>query len=137
MADSIKSKRDPCRGTAASTIGMISPLAHYRPPDWWAENFNRFAKPICTRTSSLDAMREVRAEPLAPASDRLVADNYTSLEQKFFDVVRAQLKPEILTNRATNADRGETMTVVKRFFILHRKIVRHEHRNVTMPLELA
>ena len=26
------------------------PLAHHRPPDYWAEYFNRFAEPICTRT---------------------------------------------------------------------------------------
>jgi len=78
-------------------------------------------------------MREVRAELLAAASDSLVADDYASLERAFSDVAQAQLKPEIPTSRATDDDRGEAVTVVKRFCILHRKILRHRPSNLTIP----
>jgi hypothetical protein len=37
---------------------------------------------------------ETRTEFIAPASDRFVADDNPALEQQFFDITQAELKPE-------------------------------------------
>jgi hypothetical protein len=37
---------------------------------------------------------EARTELIAPASDRFIADNSPALEQQFFDITQAELKPE-------------------------------------------
>jgi hypothetical protein len=83
---------------------------------------------------SLDAMREARAELVAPGPDCRVADNHATLEQQLFNVAQAQLKPEIRTHRATD-DRGRrTVTVIKRFRFLHHRILRDRLSNVTEPI---
>ena len=38
---------------------------------------------------------EASTELIAPASDRFIADNSPALEQQFFDITQAELKPEI------------------------------------------
>src|SRR5580692_3388588 len=76
---------------------------------------------------------EARAELIAPASDRFVADDNPALEQQFFDITQAELKPEIPAYRATDDRRRKAMTVVKRFSILHHPILLDHLCNVTVP----
>jgi hypothetical protein len=45
-----------------------------------------------------DALGESSAELVAPATDRLVRDLDTTLEQQFLDVAQAQTEPEIPAN---------------------------------------
>ena len=82
-------------------------------------------------TRSLNAMREARAEFVAPAPDRFVTDDHPALKQQLFDVARAQLKPEIPAHRATDNDRRKAVTAIKRFCILHRAILPDRPGNVT------
>ena len=79
------------------------------------------------------AMREARAEPVTPAPDRFVTDDHPALEQQFFDITRAELKPEIPAHRATDDRRREAVTMVKRFCILHHAILLDHLSNVTVP----
>src|SRR5213080_3051611 len=66
---------------------------------------------------------EASTELIAPASDRFVADDNPALEQQFFDITQAELKPEIPTYRATDDRRRKAMAVIKRFCILHPPIL--------------
>jgi hypothetical protein len=61
--------------------------------------------------------------PFAPATDRLVRDLDTTLEQQFPDVAQAQTEPEIPANRATDVDGREAVTVIKGFSFLHHFIL--------------
>jgi len=74
-------------------------------------------------TRSLDAMREARADLIAPAPNRFIAHNVPRLEQQLFDIPKAQLKPEIPSHRATDGCAWKPMTVIKRFWILHQTIL--------------
>src|ERR1700722_19607677 len=87
-------------------------------------------------TSRLDVVREARSKLIAPASDRFLTDDNPALEQQFFDITKAELKPEIPANRATDDRAWEAMTVIKRFCILHCPILRDRPGNVTMPSRL-
>ncbi len=78
---------------------------------------------------SLDATGEARAEFVAPATDRLVADYDASFEQQLLDVTQAQVEPIVPTHRATDDRRRETMAVIERF----RLLLRYRFANVTMP----
>jgi hypothetical protein len=53
------------------------------------------------------------------------------------DIAQAQLKPEIPTHCATDDGRRKTVTVIKRFRIVHGAILRDRPRNVTKPAEYA
>jgi hypothetical protein len=68
-------------------------------------------------------------------SDRFVTDNNPALEQQFFDITQAGLKPEIPANRATYHRRRKAVTMVKRFCILHHAILLDHLNNVTVPFE--
>ena len=59
---------------------------------------------------TLGAMRKARAELVAPAPDRLVADDHTALEQKFLDVAQAALKSKMPAHRLADHHRRESMT---------------------------
>src|SRR5258707_15423704 len=50
---------------------------------------------------------------------RGVRDHDTTLEQQLLEVPQAQAEPEIPTNRATDDDGREAVTVIKRFRFLH------------------
>jgi len=54
----------------------------------------------------LGAMREAGAELVAPAPDRLVADDHAALEQKLLDVSHAQLKSELPAHRLADCHCG-------------------------------
>src|SRR5579864_7983279 len=99
--------------------------------------FRESAWPDGTRSdaSARDGLsgREARTELIAPASDRFVADDNPALEQQFFDITQAELKPEIPAYRATDDRRRKAMTVVKRFCILHHPILLDHLCNVTVP----
>jgi len=56
---------------------------------------------------------ESRIELVAPATELLLGDHDTTLEQQLFDVAQAQAEPEIPPNRATDDDRKKAMAVVK------------------------
>jgi hypothetical protein len=73
--------------------------------------------------------------PFAPASDRFVADDNPALEQQFFDITQAELKPEISAYRATDDRRRKAMAVVKRFCILHHPILLDHLCDVTVPAQ--
>src|SRR5690606_3674979 len=60
------------------------------------------------------AMRKARAELVAPASDRLVADDNTALEQQFLDVAQAQLKSKVPAHRLADHHRKKPVTVIQR-----------------------
>jgi hypothetical protein len=76
---------------------------------------------------------EARTELIAPASDRFVTDDNPALEQQFFDIKQAELKPEIPAHRATDDRHRKAVTVVKRFCILHHAILLDHLSNVTVP----
>ncbi len=80
-------------------------------------------------------MGEARAELVAPAPDRFITDNDAALEHQLFNVTQAQLKPEVPAHGAAD-DRGrKAVTVIERFCILHRAILRDSPSNVTTPVE--
>ena len=76
---------------------------------------------------------EARTKLIAPASDRFVAVDNPALEQQFFDITQAELKPEIPPHSATDDRRRKAMTVVKRFCIHHLAILLDHLSNVTVP----
>lgn len=53
--------------------------------------------PYATRLApgGLDAMGEPRTELVAPAADRLMADDHAALEQQLLNVTQAELEAEI------------------------------------------
>ena len=77
---------------------------------------------------------EARTELIAPASDRFVADDNPALEQQFFDITQAELKPEIPAYGATDDYRRRAMAVVTQFRILHPTILLDHLLNVTVPV---
>ncbi|CAE6857120.1 hypothetical protein R69619_07744 [Paraburkholderia nemoris] len=79
---------------------------------------------------------EASSELIAPASDRFVADDNPALEQQFFDITQAELKPEIPAYRATDGRRRKAMAVVKRFCILYHPVLPDHLCNVTVPVEV-
>ncbi len=84
-------------------------------------------------TCRLHTVCEAGTELIAPASDRLVADDNPALEQQFFDITQAELKPEIPAYCATDDRSQKAMASVKRFCILHHSILLDHLRNVTVP----
>jgi hypothetical protein len=81
-------------------------------------------------TLSLDAVREVRANPFASAPEcvvprnflRRVANNYGTLKQQLFNFALTQLTPEKPTHRATDGRRRKTVAVTQiDFFIIFRR----------------
>ena len=82
---------------------------------------------------SLDAMRELRAKFIAPAAHCFVTHYGATLEQQFFNVAQAQLKPEIPVNGKTDHQRREAMAVIERFRLFHLPILRDRLGNVTKP----
>lgn len=80
---------------------------------------------------------EARTKLIAPASDRFVAVDNPALEQQFFDITQAELKPEIPAYRATDDCRRKAMAVVKRFCILHHPILLDHLGNVTVPFAVV
>jgi len=83
--------------------------------------------------SSLNAMREARAELIAPAPDRFITDNDAPLEQQLRNVAQAQLKPEVPAHGAPDDHGRKTVTTIERLRFLHRVILRDSHRYVTAP----
>jgi hypothetical protein len=59
------------------------------------EHFVQVPRTAWLAASRLD-LREARAKLVAPAADRLVADDHAALEQQLFDVAQAELEPEVL-----------------------------------------
>lgn len=103
-----------------------------------AQRHEYFVKMPCDAelaTCSLDAMRESRAEPVGPASDRFVNDDTPALEQQFFNITQTGLKPEMPAHRAADDRRRKAVTVVKRFCIFHHAILLDRLSNVTVPHE--
>lgn len=64
---------------------------------------------------SLDAMCEARAELVATATDRLIAHDDTALEQQFFNITQAELKPEMPAYCLTDDHCWRPVTVIERF----------------------
>src|SRR5258706_13346930 len=87
--------------------------------------------PACRSPFSPDA--QARAEFLAPAANRLVADRHSTLEQQLFDLAQAELEPEVPTHRMANDRRREPVAVIKRFRFRHRIMLREHPANVTAP----
>jgi hypothetical protein len=79
---------------------------------------------------------EAGTKLIAPASDRFVTDDNPALEQQFFDITQAALKPEIPAHRATDDRRRKAVTMVKRFCILHHAILLDHLSNAIVPLYL-
>lgn len=59
------------------------------------------------------ANRKARAEFVAPAPDRLVADDHPALEQKLLDVAQAQLKSKIPAHRLADHHCREAVPVIE------------------------
>jgi hypothetical protein len=72
--------------------------------------------------------------PFAPAPDRLIAHDHAAFEEQLLDVTKTELNPEIPTHGTADDCSRKAMTVIKRFCILHRSILRDHPGNVTMPL---
>jgi hypothetical protein len=70
-------------------------------------------------------MGKARAELLAPAANRLVADRHPALEQQLFNVAQTELEP-VPPHRITDGRRREPVAVIKRFRFRHRIMLR-EH----------
>ena len=81
----------------------------------------------------LDAMREARSEFIAPAPNRFITHNDLALDQRLFDIPKAQLKPEIPSHRATDDCTWKPMTVIRRLWNLHQTILLDRAGNVTNP----
>ena len=78
-------------------------------------------------------MGKARAELLAPAAIRLVADRHSALEQQLLNVAQAELQPEVLTQGMNDDRRREPVAVIKRFRSRHRIMLRKYPANVTAP----
>lgn len=78
-------------------------------------------------------MREAGAEFVALSANRLVADDHAALEQQLLDIARAELKAKIPTHGVADDRRQESMTVIRRFRLLHRIILTDSLANVTVP----
>jgi hypothetical protein len=70
-------------------------------------------------THLLDAVGELLAELVTPASDRLIADHHAALQQNLFDVPQAERKPEIPAYSTADDDSGKTTAMAKGFDCLH------------------
>ncbi|KVG73569.1 hypothetical protein WJ33_16420 [Burkholderia ubonensis] len=71
------------------------------------EDFVEMPRDAGLATRGVDAMCEGGAEPVAPAVDRLMADDHTVLEQQFLDVAQAELEPEYQRTAWLMTDAGK------------------------------
>jgi hypothetical protein len=65
-----------------------------------------------------------------------VRNRALTFKQQLLDVAQAQLKAEIPPHSATDDFGWEPMTVIERFRILHRSILRSRANNLTMPIRV-
>lgn len=82
---------------------------------------------------SRDPLREPGAEFIAPAPNGFITHYDATLEQQFFNVAQAQLKPKVPANGTTDDHRWKAMSVVERFRIFISRILRDHLGNVTKP----
>jgi hypothetical protein len=59
------------------------------------EHFVEVPRATRLATRRFHPLGKARAELLAPAADRLVADHHSALEQQLFDISQAELEPEV------------------------------------------
>ncbi len=73
--------------------------------------------PCATRLAArrFHPMGKTRAELLAPAANRLVADRHTALEQQLFDVAQAELKAKVPAHRMADGRRQKRWPCIVRW----------------------
>jgi len=78
-------------------------------------------------------MGKARAELLAPAANRLVADRHAALEEQLLDVTQTPVEPIVPPHRMADDRRREPVAVIKRFRFRHPIMLREHLANVTAP----
>jgi hypothetical protein len=78
-------------------------------------------------------MCKAHTELIAPAANRLVADNHAAFEQRLLHITQTKLKPEVPPNCVADDRCRDPMTVVKRFCFLHGAILCDSLVSVTEP----
>ncbi len=93
--------------------------------------------PRSTRLAShrFRSMSKALTKLVTPASDRLVCHDHAAFEKQFLDVAQAQLEAKLPSNSTADDTSRETVTVIERFRFLHRAILSHGARNLTMPFK--
>lgn len=86
--------------------------------------------------SDPDAMHELRAKFIASVAHGFVTHHYAAVEQQFFNVAQAQLKPKVPANGTTDHHCRKAMNAIERFVFFISRILRDHHGDVTRPFQL-
>src|SRR6218665_3773803 len=118
------------RRTALARCAKLAPnLSHQRPV--------AFSAGCQGPAHSLGPVRKAGAELVAPATDRLVAEDHAALEHQLFDVTQAQLKPEVPAHRLADHHPRDPMAVIRRLRLCHPATLQHRQRDNASPTSLS